>query len=228
MLNEPLVYEEVARVCSRLMPGVSGVLIDYEHIRFGVPSLWQLLFHLYQAFFLNHSVSADLKTGIILPLFKGKGAKANNKDNCRGVTISPTLTKIYGMVQLDRLEKFACKNAYFSNLQFGFHQEVGCLEASFTILESINHMLERCMLACFLDVRKVFDTVWIDGLLYKLFSELGIKGRMWLAIKDLYTDVKAQVLYEQVLSRKFVVSQGTGQDRIFALSMYKVYINSLV
>ena len=35
VLNEPLVYEEVARVCSRLKPGVSEVLLDYEHNRFG-------------------------------------------------------------------------------------------------------------------------------------------------------------------------------------------------
>ena len=230
VLNEPLVYEEVARVCSRLKLGVSGVLIDYEHIRFGGPSLWQHLFQLYQAFFLNYSVSADLKTGIILPLFKGKGAKANNKDNHRGITMFPILTKIYEMVLLDRLEKFAGENAYFSNLQFGFQEGVGCLEASFTILESINHMLERGnkVFACFLDVRKAFDAVWIDGLLYKIFSDLGIKGRMWLAIKDLYTDVKAQVLYEGVLSRKFSVSQGTGQGRIFAPFMYKVYIDSLL
>ena len=189
VLNEPSVYEEVVRVCSRLKPGVSSVLIDYEHTRFGGPSVWQHLFHLYQAFFLNHSVSADLKTGIVLPLFKGKSAKANNKDNYRGITMFPTLTKIHEMVVLNRLEKFAGKNAYFSNLQFGFQEEVGCLEASLTILESINHMLERGnkLFACFLDVRKAFDAVW-------LFSELGIKGRMWLAIKDLY--VKPQVLYE--------------------------------
>ena len=95
-------------------------------------------------------------------------------------------TEIYEMVLLDRLEKFACENAYFSNLQFGFQKVVVCLEASFTISESINHMLERGnKFACFLDVRKAFDTVWIDGLLYKLFSELGIKGRMWLATKGL-------------------------------------------
>ena len=142
----------------------------------------------------------------------------------------PTLTKIYEIVLLERLEKFAGQNAYFSNLQFGFQEGVGCLEASFTILESINHMLERGnkVFACFLDVCKAFDTVRIDGLLYKIFSELGIKARMWLAIKDLYTDVKAQVLYERVLSRKFSVSQGIGQDRIFPPFMYKVYINSLL
>ena len=36
VLNEPLIYEEVARVCSRLKSRVSDVIIDYEHIRFGV------------------------------------------------------------------------------------------------------------------------------------------------------------------------------------------------
>ena len=39
---------------------------------------------------------------------------------------------------------------------------------------------------------------------------------MWLAIKDLYTDVKAQVLYSGELSGEFDVSQGTGQGKIFA------------
>ena len=32
ILCEPLEYEEVARVCSTLKLGVSGVEIDYEHI----------------------------------------------------------------------------------------------------------------------------------------------------------------------------------------------------
>ena len=51
---------------------------------------------------------------------------------------------------------------------------------------------------------------------------------MWVAIKDLYTDVKARVPYSGSLSRSFDVSQGTGQGRILAPFMYKVYINSLL
>ena len=64
-------------------------------------------------------------------------------------------------------------------------------------------MLERGskVFSCFLDVRKAFD---------------------------LYTDVKVQLLYSGELSREFDVSQGTGQGRIFAPFMYKVYINSLL
>ena len=74
------------------------------------------------------------------------------------------------------------------------------------MLESINHMLERGskVFGCFLDAVKL-SIVWIDGLLYKLFTELDIRGRMWLAIKDLYNEVRGQVSYSNTLSRKFEI-----------------------
>ena len=88
------------------------------------------------------------------------------------------------MVLLNRLEKYAERRGFFSKTQFGFQEGVGCIEASFIILKTINHMLERGskLFSCFLDVRKAFDTVRTEGLFYKLFTELGISGRMWLAI----------------------------------------------
>ena len=116
-------------------------------------------------------------------------------------------SKIYEMILVNRL-KTVCitKRIFFPNAVW-IPEGVGCVEASFTILETCSHMLERGskIFGCFLDVRKAFDTVWIDGLLFKLFTELGIEGRMWLAIKVLYTGVNAQVLYSGSLSRSFDV-----------------------
>ena len=60
------------------------------------------------------------------------------------------------------------------------------------------------------------------------FSEYGIRGRMCLVIRGLCIGIKAQVLYSGSLSRKFDFLQGTGQGRILALFMYKVYINELL
>ena len=72
--------------------GQSRVSLDCEHVGDASAPLWRL-FHLYQQFFENFSVSKFLKTGIILPLFKGKGAKANN--NYIGITPFHALSKIY-------------------------------------------------------------------------------------------------------------------------------------
>ena len=55
-LSESLNYEEVEDVCSKLKMGISGVDVDYEHIRFAGPPLWKLLFKLYQNFFTISSV----------------------------------------------------------------------------------------------------------------------------------------------------------------------------
>ena len=112
-LNEPLQYQKVFNVCSKLKSGVSGVLIDYEHIRFGGLILWKLLHDLYQVFFDKSSVCKTLKTGLVLPLFKGKGAKANDKDHYRGITLFPTLCKIYEMIILNRLESSRSDGVFF-------------------------------------------------------------------------------------------------------------------
>ena len=51
---------------------------------------------------------------------------------------------------------------------------------------------------------------------------------MWLSIKDLYTGVKAQVLYSGSLSRQFSVSQGKGQRRMLAPLRARFFINALL
>ena len=93
VLSGPLQYEAVARVCSQLKPGVCGVLKDYEHVKFAGPGLWILLQDVYQKFFESCMSPESLKSGIILPLFKGKGAKAKNKDNYKEITLLSTLCK---------------------------------------------------------------------------------------------------------------------------------------
>ena len=230
VLSATLSYDEVASVCASLPLDKSGILLSYEHIRFGGPSLWKVLHKLFTKFFADMEVPTLLKTTLILPLFKGKGLKAYLKDNYRGITMFPTLCKIYEIMLLKRIEKFASERNYFSDLQFGFKEGVGCTEASFTILETINHIIERGgkVFACYLDVKKAFDTVWIDGLLFKLFFDLGIDGKFWLILKDLYTDIHGKVLYGGNYSRTFKLLQGSGQGRILAPFMYKVYINGLL
>ena len=49
VLSEPLSYGEVAKVCSSLKSGISGVTLDYEHIRFAGPP--------FGTFYMNYTAS---------------------------------------------------------------------------------------------------------------------------------------------------------------------------
>ena len=141
----------------------------------------------------------------------------------------PVIIKVFEVIPLRRLQNFAKEKGYFSHLQFGFSTGSGCSEASFVIMQPINHIKERKgkVFACFLDVRKAFDSVWIDGLLYKLFSELGVEGKMFAMIKASYTDVASFVYFNGVSTLAFPLYQGSGQGCIVAPFLYKVYINRL-
>ena len=91
-----------------------------RHIRFAGPTLWNHLLLLYRDLFQTHTVLETLKAEVILPLFKGKGTKADNKDNYSGIKMFPTLCKVYKMVLLSNLEAFAKQKGFFSEMQFGF------------------------------------------------------------------------------------------------------------
>ena len=136
-------------------------------------------------------VPCTQKRGVIISLFKGKGHKASYKDHYRGLTLLPVLSKLFETIMANRLiSKF--NDIDFPNcMQFGFEKGLSCSDANFVMREAVFHYLESKskVFACFLDVKKAFDTVWINGLLYKLYWELGVTGKMWLMLRNLYSEL---------------------------------------
>ena len=62
-----------------------------------------------------------------------------------------------------------------------------------------------------MDVCKAFDTVdWWN--VYKLFSELGVKGKMFAIIRALYTDVGSLYILMVYRLRLFLYTKGLDRD----------------
>ena len=97
-------------MCANLPLDKSGISLSYEDIRFGGPSLWKVLHKLFTNFFADMGVPTLLKTTLILPLFKGKGLKAYLKDDYRGITVFPTLCKIYEIILLKKDRKVCLRS----------------------------------------------------------------------------------------------------------------------
>ena len=122
LFDAPPSREEAHLICKSLPKGSSGGYdqITYEHVLYGGPALWDVIYDLFLRFFYDNGSPEMLKICMMLPLFKGKGLKAYDKDNYRGIAMFPVITKIFEMILLKRLEDLARSESYFSLLQFGF------------------------------------------------------------------------------------------------------------
>ena len=165
-------YDIVKEVCLSLKYGVAGdpKMTNYEHMKFGGPVLWDILSTLFARMFSSIKVLSQFNVELTLPVFKGKGVEAHNKDNYRGIAMFSVFCKVSEMILSRKLEQIAEEKGYFSHMRFGFSERVGRLDVSYVITECINQLLEKGgkVFACFLDLCKAFDTVWIPGLLHKL------------------------------------------------------------
>ena len=103
------VYEIVKEVYKNLKSRVSGGLdkVTYEHLKYGGPKLWSILSILYFRMLYSIEVPQSSKFELLLPLFKGKGTKASNKDNYRGIAMFSVFCKVFELLILRRLEAIA-------------------------------------------------------------------------------------------------------------------------
>ena len=71
--------------------------------------------------------------------------------------------------------------------QQGFQEKLSCITASFNVQETIFNCLEAKsnVYMAQLDIKGAFDTVWHEGLFYKL-SKLQIVGKVWRLIINSY------------------------------------------
>ena len=71
--------------------------------------------------------------------------------------------------------------------QAGFRVNRSCMDNIYTLNEIVHGRLkgDKETYGFFLDVQKVYDTLWQDGLWLKLW-DMGVKGKMWRVIKKMY------------------------------------------
>ena len=100
---------------------------------------------------------------------------------------------------------------------------------SFCVKEAISFCKENRskLYACFLDVRKAFDTVWHLGLFCKL-SKFSVQGLLLKAIINLYDNIESYVRFKGYISDSFQVLQGTRQGGVLSPILYLVSIDDLI
>ena len=171
---------------------------------------------------LRGNLPTQLKDSYILPIHK-KGKDPLDRDCYRGITITPTLSKILEHIVLNQVVDGLTQNP----LQFGFTKNSSPSLAILAVTEAIldAHDTKSPLYVVTIDIRKAFDVVRQDSLGRKLYNQ--VDSHSWRFLKEnLHT--LAHVRSNGMLGDPFEVTQGVGQGNIFSTHCYKAYINDLL
>lgn len=109
------------------------------------------------------------KNALVIPIPKA-GKDLSITSNWRPISLLSCLSKIYERVVAERLKNFANENNSIPNHQFGFRAGHSTCHPLGLLQNKINSGLNSnkiTTMVC-LDIRAAFDTVWHNGLLFKL------------------------------------------------------------
>ena len=224
---EPILHSEVSRALKSLNNGKAQDIhgIRAEHIKAADIELIPYLTDLFNTLLSVDRPVAPLNEAYILPIHK-KGKDPLSRDNYRGITITPVLSKLMEHVILSRISY----NQLQSPLQYGFTKGLSPTMAVLVVTEAISDAVDRHapLYIAALDVKKAFDVVHHPSLLHKLFHQSSVCNSTWNYIKNNNLNTEARVKLQGTLGDPFTVNQGVGQGKILSTFNYKLYINDLL
>ena len=197
---------EVHENCLKLPNGKAGSPdgLLYEHLKYAGDSAYVYLTRIFNAIRELEDVPDSSATGIIISLFKGKKKSKYSKDNYQGITLLNVVGKLFERIILNHSMPFFKKSGFPNELQFAYQKSRSSIFASFVLQEATLDAIENGskIYSCFLDSAKVFDTVWVDGLFFKLFN-LGIQGKTWWLLRKWYEKMTCCVANNGCVSALF-------------------------
>ena len=117
----------------------------------------------------------------------------------------------------------------FAKQQFGFRTEHRTTDSLFVLKTLIMKYIVRNktkIYACFVDLRKAFDTVWHKGLLYKLMNNQ-IGQKFFNVIQSMYSSCESAVKFKNSHSNYFKLDRGVKQGDSLSPTLFNCFINDL-
>ena len=183
-IHEPVSADELDKAIDKLNRNKSGDIlgINVECNIYGGTKLRDFILQTVNASFEHCHVSDILKIWTLTPIFKNKGDILNSK-NYRGITITPTISKIIETILKNRINTVILNLQ--NPLQRGFTEKTAPLISSLLLEEYEREKkdLKKPTLFGMLDVKSAFDVVRHSHLIRKLYN-MGIPNKLyfWLII----------------------------------------------
>ncbi|GBN91012.1 putative RNA-directed DNA polymerase from transposon X-element [Araneus ventricosus] len=146
--------------------------IPNKALRMIPPNLLTCITKVFNKCLLHHYFPQSWKIAHVL-MFPKPGQNQKVPGNYRPISLLSNLGKIYEKVILARLKEHCSDLQIIPDEQYGFRPNHGCVHQLLRVTNLITHRFNNKLYTggVFLDVRKAFDRMWHNGLIYKLIAK---------------------------------------------------------
>jgi hypothetical protein len=185
---------------------------------------------------LTKIMNLSLKTGIVPSAWKEARVSPIYKSDCptcpsnyRPISIIPVCMKIFERAVQRQLVMYLTEHSILCHQQSGFRKHHSTQTAITDVTDHILSNMDNGNLtgAVYLDLKKAFDTVDLESLLFKLQC-LGISGDELKWFDNYIKDRRQCVQHATATSEKLPISCGVPQGSILGPVLFTLYVNDIV
>ena len=176
------------------------------------------------------AIPPALKSGSIIPIYKGNSKDPLNADSYRGITITSVIAKVLEFLILEKMECIFLESGIPHINQTAYRKIVGCADAIFLTQEVIARYVRygsTVHIMCLYDLQKAFNNVESPVLLHRLHS-VGVNGKLWRIIRNGYQGGVCSVKLDDSYSDIFPILRGVRQGSILSPALFLLVMYPLL
>ena len=169
------------------------------------------------------------KKALLKPIPKSSTIDPRIPLEYRGISLLSTVYKLYSSLLNSRLTNCAERHGLFADEQNGFRRARSCEDHCFVLSSIIRNRLasNKSTYIGLIDLKKAFDCVDRDLLLYKLLNA-GINGKIYESIKSIYSHCETAINLNGYISDFFPCNFGVRQGDCLSSTLFLFFINDLI
>ena len=227
-IDSPIAMSEVVSAINSIKNGKAAGLdqIRPEMVKSLNEENIKRLCEMYNMAFNSSICPKAWQRGCIIPLYKGKGDKADCS-SYRGITLLSVVGKTYARILERRMSKIV--EPHLDESQCGFRPRRGTADQLYSLSFIVQKAIEygKDLYAVFIDLEKAFDSVPREAL-FTVCQDYGVNGKLLAAIQSLYTDSQACVRLNGSLSNSFAVKTGVRQGCVLSPLLFATYMDRVI